>query len=180
MPEYRRVNVKGGTYFFTVVTYERRPIFKHPDAIYLLKECLEVIKGMHPYDIKAIVILPDHLHTIWTLPENDSDYSKKWQMIKSSFSKLYRDKRVVRVRDSYVSKGEKGIWQRRFWEHLIKDQSNFNRLCDYIHYNPVKHGLVYSPSEYEFSSFQDFVTQGVYSSDWGNIPTKNITDMELE
>lgn len=100
-----------------------------------------------PFKIDAIVILPDHLHTIWTLPDNDSDFSNKWKMVKTSFSKKYTGEKPEYHANSLSDKGEKGVWQRRFWEHLVRDQDDFNRCCDYIHYNPVKHGLVKFPSE---------------------------------
>jgi len=103
--------------------------------------------GNHPLTIDAWVILPEHLHTIWTLPENDSDFSVRWKNIKASFSKRYQGSVAGDVSQSMLKKGEKGIWQRRFWEHTIHDEADYERHCDYIHYNPVKHGLVSTPSD---------------------------------
>lgn len=113
MPEYRRAYVKGGTFFFTVVTYERLPIFQQEAAINLLHRCFQQTMAIHPFNIDAWVILPDHLHTIWTLPENDYDFSTRWKKIKAAFSKHFEGS--DEIPQSMLRKGEKGIWQRRFW-----------------------------------------------------------------
>ena len=167
MPDYRRYYVKGGTYFFTVVSYRRHCLFYEESAINLLQHCFESVIAIYPFKVDAIVILPDHLHTMWTLPDNDSNFSVRWKTIKASFSRLYQDDNTESLPESLIKKKEKGIWQRRFWEHLIRDQEDFNRHCDYIHYNPVKHGLVKSPAEWKHSSFSKFVEQGFYNHDWG-------------
>ena len=180
MSNYRRYYVKGGTYFFTVVSYMRNPIFGKESAIDLLRYCFEATMDTHPFKIDAIVILPDHLHTIWTLPDNDSDFSTRWKRIKATFSKEYQGNNARNLPESLVRKREKGIWQRRFWEHLIRNQEDFNKHCDYIHYNPVKHGLAKSPSEWKHSSFRKFVEQGIYDSDWGQSVEKGLAAMNLE
>ena len=180
MPEYRRAYFKGGTFFFTVVTYKRRLIFQEEPAIDLLRQCLLTTAASHPFRVEAIVILPDHLHTIWTLPQNDSDYSTRWQRIKATFSRHYYSLGVGDVSESMRSKGEQGVWQRRFWEHMIRDQDDFNRHCDYVHYNPVKHGLVNSPVAWKHSTFLPFVDKGLYDANWGRSSPIELVGMYLE
>jgi putative transposase len=149
MPDYRRVFIKGGTYFFTVVTPGRMPLFKNADTTELLVSCFKKIKLDYPFKINASVILPDHLHAIWTLPENDSDFSLRWRLIKKRFTLKYAHGKV---------------WLPRFWEHLIPMKKDYERHCDYIHYNPVKHGLVEVPEHWQYSSYHAFVGKGHYSS----------------
>jgi putative transposase len=180
VPEYRRAWVKGGTFFFTVATCQRRPIFKDTNAIRLLNECFRKTRGECPYTTDAIVILPDHLHCIWTLPDNDSDFSIRWKCIKTTFTKNYIGDKADNVSDSMLKKKEAGIWQRRFWEHMIRDNEDFNNHCDYIHYNPVKHGLVDSPRKWKHSSFKEFVNKGIYPKDWGQSIREEIKAMDLE
>jgi len=158
----------------------RYPIFKEATSIKLLKKCFQSVMKTRPFNIDAIAIMPDHLHTIWTLPEDESDYSIRWNLIKGSFSRSYGGSNSRKITESMQKKGEKGIWQRRFWEHLIRNQEDFNRHCDYIHYNPVKHGLVNSPSEWEFSSFKKFVEKGIYNKDWGKVIKGYLVEMDLE
>ncbi|MBI2909518.1 MAG: transposase [Chloroflexi bacterium] len=168
MPDYRRSLSKGGTFFFTVVTYRRHPVFKAEVNVELLRQSFKKTIAAHPFAIDAIVILPDHLHTLWTLPDHDSDYSTRWRLIKSAFSRHYTGSAAGGVSESMLGKSEKGIWQRRFWEHLIWDDTDFGRHCDYIHYNPVKHGIVASPIEWKYSSFRSFVERGFYATNWGD------------
>ena len=180
MPEYRRNYIDGGTYFFTVVSYQRRPLFDNEDKIDLLRDCFKNTMGKYPFTIEAIAILPEHIHTIWTLPENDHDYSTRWRMIKSSFSRKFRIADSGNCYSSLIRKGEKGVWQRRFWEHTIRNQEDFNRHCDYIHYNPVKHNLADIPCKWQHSSFTKFVEQGMYDINWGRVVDKEVLDMNLE
>ncbi len=180
MSDYRRAYCEGGTYFFTVVTYRRQPIFLDEEAIGLLKQCLKMVMALHPFTIDAIVILPEQLHCIWTLPDGDFDFSTRWKKIKAGFTRDYSPSPVSRLSQSMREKGEKGIWQRRFWEHMIRDQEDFNRHCDYIHYNPVKHGLVRSVAEWKHSSFGKFVRDGVYPPDWGGRVGEEIMRMNLD
>ncbi len=180
MPNYLRVYIKGATVFFTVVTHKRNPVFQDDVAINLLRQCIQKTMNMYPFKMDAIVILLDHLHTIWTLPENDFDFSIRWKRIKSLFSRNYHNLLVESVSESMRRKNEKGVWQRRFWEHVVKDQEDFNRLCDYIHYNPVKHGLVNSPWEWKHSSFRKHVEFGSYSKDWGQSEIKELQEMDYE
>ncbi len=179
MPNYRRAYQEGGTFFFTVVTYRRVPLLGDQRAIDLLHECFEIVRILHPFQTEALVVLPDHLHTIWTLPENDADFSVRWKKIKASFSTRFHGAPVA-LPQSMVDKGEKGIWQRRYWEHAIRDQQDFNRHCDYIRYNPVKHGLATFPSDWKASSFAEFVASGYYGGDWGRTPPESIGAMNSE
>jgi putative transposase len=169
MPQYRRNYVEGGSYFFTVVTYRRQPLLDDmiiPIFNEGLKECL----AKKTFVVEAMVILPDHIHCIWQLPPADDDYSSRWKSIKAFFTKEYF-RRVGEVPTkptaSMRNKGEKGTWQRRFWEHTIRDEGDYRLHCDYIHYNPVKHGFVKAPRDWPHSSFHEFVEKGFYSESWG-------------
>lgn len=179
MPDYRRALSKGGTFFFTVVTYKRNPIFKEELNIELLRWCFKKTISTHPFTIDAIVILPDHLHTIWTLPDDDNDYSTRWKLIKGAFSRHYSGPVAKGISESMLRKNEKGIWQRRFWEHMIRDDTDFSRHFDYIHYNPVRHGVVTSPIQWKHSSFRNYVEKGVYPSNWGDSVIE-LEEMDLE
>jgi putative transposase len=179
MPDYHRLYQNGGTYFFTVVTYRRNQVFLEDDAVALLNDCFEITRRDHPFTIDAYVILPDHLHMIWTLPETDCDFSMRWNLIKGNFSRRYGTK-LESLSTSRQKKREKSIWQRRFWEHLVRDQNDFNRLCDYIHYNPVKHGLVKSPGAWRHSTFRDFRARGLYPEGWGFRVSQELDEMVLE
>jgi len=179
MPEYRRAKVPGGTFFFTVVTYGRLHVFRDEVAVSLLRDCMRKVRARYPFSIDAIVVLPDHLHCIWTMPEGDSDYSGRWRWVKARFSRAYGrtpgdGSASMRRRDEF------GVWQRRFWEHWIRDEDDFKRHCDYIHYNPVKHDLVDSPAEWPYSSFERYVRMGVYAPDWGSSVGAEVLGMDLE
>ena len=180
MPEYRRAYAEGGTFFFTVVTYKRYPIFANEPAITRLQRCFRTVKSDLPFPTDAMVILPDHLHCIWTLPDGDADFSTRWARIKGAFTRGYTGARSACISSSMRKKGEGGVWQRRFWEHRIRDERDFNLHCDYIHHNPVKHGLVSLPIEWKHSSFHEFVERGVYPSIWGDCVESGLTSMELE
>jgi putative transposase len=165
--DYRRVFQPGGTFFFTLVTFQRRPIFSNPDAVQILRDSFRYTLDRHPFSIVASVILPDHMHFIWTLPEDTSDYSTRWRLIKSTFTRNWSEKGANSVSASRRQKGEKNVWQRRFWEHLIRDEEDLSNHLEYVHYNPVKHGLAESPAEWKYSSFMKYVQAGMYSRDWG-------------
>ena len=169
MTYYRRVYIPGGTFFFTVVTYNRGRFLCLPENIDLLRQAFRYVMTNHPFKIDAMVILPDHLHCIWTLPENDYDFSTRWRLIKSHFSRHQVTIKQVQVSASREQKKEKAVWQHRFWEHLIRDELDYQRHIEYIHYNPVKHGLVKRPIDWEYSSFRRYVTSGIYPPDWGCI-----------
>jgi putative transposase len=160
---YRRAKTEGGTYFFTVTLADRRKstLVEHVD---LLRSATRLVKERHPFTIDAIVIMPEHLHTIWTLPEGDKDYPTRWALIKAGFSRaLPKDEAIS---ESRLAKGERGIWQRRYWEHQIRDDDDFARHVDYIHFNPVKHGHVASPIDWLYSSIHRFVSAGILAADW--------------
>jgi putative transposase len=170
MPNYRRNYVPGGTYFFTVVTHERRPLFLGDGERHMLRTAFEAVRGEFPFITVAAVLLPDHLHSIWTLPQDDVDYSTRWRQIKEAFTRsfLQAGGQEGSLSASRKRHGERAIWQRRFWEHTCVDQDDLNRCIDYIHWNPVKHGLVERVRDYAWSSFHRFVEQGAYPLDWGS------------
>jgi putative transposase len=165
--QYRRARVKGGTYFFTVITFKRKKILTVPENVALFRESLRYVKNRHPFSIEAIVLLPDHLHCIWTLPEGDSDFSTKWRLIKGHFSRKCKDKYKHSQSITRIRKKEQAVWQRRFWEHLIRNEEDLLNHLDYIHYNPVKHGLAEAPKDWAYSSFHHFVREGKYTQMWG-------------
>jgi putative transposase len=162
---YRRTFVPGGTYFFTVNAAERCGndlLVRHVDV---LREAFRAVRAVHAFELPAIVVLPDHLHCIWQLPEGDTDYATRWRLIKSRFSRaIPADERVS---ESRRKKSERGLWQRRYWEHLIRDERDLHRHLDYIHFNPVKHGWVSQVRDWPHSSFHRFVEAGRYDIDWG-------------
>ncbi|MEJ2375192.1 MAG: transposase [Pseudolabrys sp.] len=163
MTSYRRHRIAGGCYIFTVNLAERRLrlLTKHID---LLRAAFRYTRSRHPFMIEAIVVLPDHLHAIWTLPEGETDFAVRWRLIKAMFSRgLPAGERISASR---AAKGERGIWQRRYWEHAIRDDNDCARHLDYIHINPVKHGLVNRVRDWPYLSFHRLVRQGVYSVDW--------------
>ena len=169
MPNYRRARVAGASYFFTLVTYKRVPLLANESARFCLRAAISKVRDEHPFEIDGFCLLPDHLHTIWTLPEGDSDYSGRWRAIKGDFSRNYRrsNSNGAKPVGSRKIRGETTIWQRRFWEHLIRDDGDFQRHFDYLHFNPVKHGHVESVADWAWSSFHRYVREGVYPSDWG-------------
>jgi putative transposase len=169
MPQFRRWYVPGGTVFFTVVTHLRRPLFEDDHACKLLGQVLRAIGEEMPFRTVALVLLPDHLHTIWTLPAGDGDFSTHWKKIKHNFTVrwLAAGGREARLTPSQAKRGRRGIWQRRFWEHQVRDEDEMEALCDYIHYNPVKHGYVTSPADWPYSTFRRFVEAGIYLEGWG-------------
>jgi len=178
MTNYRRNFLKGGAYFFTVVTYERRPLLTTETNIARLREAFRRTQQAHPFEIEAIVILPDHIHAVWQLPDGDKDFSGRWQKIKRYFSTGIAGPEVVDK--SRRSKREKGIWQRRFWEHTLRDEDDWRRHLDYIHFNPVKHGYVQRPGDWPYSSFTRAQAAGWYEADWGASVPRSIEKMDLE
>ncbi len=136
-------------------------LVRHVD---LLREAVRRVKSKRPFEINAWVVLPDHMHCVWTLPEGDADFSVRWKEIKTLFSKSLPK---MEFRDAVrEKKGERGIWQRRFWEHTIRDADDYARHVDYIHLNPCKHGLVARVRDWPYSTFHRYVAQGVYAEDW--------------
>jgi Transposase and inactivated derivatives len=163
MPNYRRTRIQGGSYFFTVVLADRQSSLLL-DRVDVLRTAIRGAKQARPFCIEAIVVLPDHLHCIWTLPKGDSNFAIRWAHIKGMFSKNVAASEPRGL--SRIAKRERGIWQRRFWEHAIRDERDFALHADYIHYNPVKHGWAVSPAEWPLSSFSRFVAPGAYPPDW--------------
>jgi putative transposase len=170
MPNYRRASIKGGVFFFTVVLADRSSnlLTKEIDR---LRHAYRVVQERRPFDTIAICVLPDHLHALWALPEHDPDFATRWSMIKSGFS---RGLEALPRSKSKSLKREKGIWQRRYWEHAIRDDADLSRHVDYIHFNPVKHGDVQRVSDWPHSSFHRFVDRGWLVADWGG-DLKDIT-----
>jgi putative transposase len=167
MPHYRRAWVPGGTYFFTVNLLERRQRLL-VDRIDLLRDAFRETMAARPFSLVACVVLPDHLHCIWTLPDGNSDIATRWRHLKSSFSRANpTGERRSRRR---VAKSERGIWQRRYWEHLIRDEGDLHAHIDYIHFNPVKHGHVARVADWPYSSFHGYVRRGLLAEDWACAP----------
>lgn len=164
MPDYRRAWHPGGTYFFTVNLLQRQEndlLIRH---VGLLREAVRSVRQRHPFIIHGWVVLPDHLHCVIELPANDADFATRWRLIKIEFSKaLPKTERRSNVR---VTRGERGIWQRRYWEHLIRDEADFRAHMDYVHINPLKHGLVRHVDDWPYSTFNRLVERGIYPANW--------------
>jgi REP-associated tyrosine transposase len=169
---YRRNRTPGACYFFTVNLANRKQtlLVDHYDV---LRAVIHTVQQRHPFVIDAMVVLPEHLHAVWTLPEEAADYSTRWSLIKSAFSRRF-DKIEPRS-CSRMNKRERGIWQRRFWEHCIRDERDYVRHVDYIHYNPVKHGYVDSASDWRYSSIHRYIRLGLLDEDWGGRQQAHIT-----
>ncbi len=161
---YRRADTAGATYFFTVNLAERRSdvLVRHIDD---LRAVMATVKGTHPFVMVAMVVLPDHLHAIWRLPPGDAEYPLRWSLIKAGFSR--RLTKGEHVRASRVAKRERGIWQRRYWEHQIRNDADLARHVDYIHYNPVKHGWVTRAVDWPHSTLHGYIERGIVIPDWG-------------
>ena len=168
MPVYVRRHVPGGTYFFTLVTSRRARWLCDDPARALLHECLEEVRAARPFNIEAIVLLPDHLHTIWTLPRGDADFSTRWAAVKGLFTRRWTARGGVEhavTRDQFRQR-RRGVWQPRFMEHAIRDGEDLIRHVEYVHHNPVRHGLAACPKDWPWSSFHRYVREGVYDSGW--------------
>lgn len=176
MSDYRRWYVPGGMYFFTVVTYNRRPILTTLEGRNFLHEAIETVRERHPFELFATVLLPDHWHLILQLPPGDKRYSLRMKRIKEVFTTRWLSAGLseAQVTRSQAEEGERGIWQPRFWEHTIQDVDDLERHTDYIHWNPCKHKLVQQVKDWEWSSFHRFVGAGDYPEDWGRLEPKTI------
>ena len=164
---YRRAFIPGGSFFFTLVTEQRRPLLASAGAVDILRMAFRVVQSAHPFQLDAIVVLPDHLHCIWSMSPGDADFSIRWRLIKTWFTK-HCDPALRGVPNrARVTKGQQAIWQHRYWEHALRDETDFARHVDYIQFNPVKHGYVSSAMEWPYSSFRRYVRDGVYPVDWG-------------
>lgn len=163
--QYRRANIKGACYFFTINLLDRKSKLL-VDEFDKLRDVINEVKADHPFQLDAMVVMPEHIHLLITLPENDNDFSKRIMLVKSGFSR--KIPKTEHINPSRASKRERGIWQRRYWEHLIRDEIDFQRHVDYIHYNPVKHGNVKNPSDWQYSTIHKYIELGIYPKDWGN------------
>ncbi len=169
MPDYRRWYVAGGTFFFTLVTCERQPFLTEEMSRPLLRASIQKQREKRPFQIVAWVLLPDHLHTVWTLPPGDEDYSTRWMRIKEEFTETFLaagGQEAVRNRSRRRHR-ERAVWQRRFWEHTVEDEADLERCVDYVHWNPVKHGLASRVRDWRWSTFHRYVKSGHYEIDWG-------------
>ncbi len=174
MPNFRRWRVPGGSYFFTVnlLIRSQRLLVEHID---ILRAAFREVRAAHPFTIDAIVILPDHLHAVWTLPPGDEEFSMRWRQIKSAFSRAL-PKTESRSR-SRTRRNERGIWQRRFYEHVIRDDDDYAAHVDYAHFNPVKHRLVERPIDWPYSSLHRYIRDGILPPEWGT--DGNTVDLDL-
>ena len=161
---YRRASIPGATYFFTVNLADRKSNLLI-DHIEQLRDSVRKVRSAHPFESIAWVVLPDHMHAIWTLPEGDLNFPMRWNQIKGRFSRQISKHEVVR--QSRIKKGERGIWQRRYWEHWIRNDDDLARHVDYIHFNPVKHGYARRAVDWRYSSFHRYVACGLLPKDWG-------------
>jgi putative transposase len=172
MTEYRRPFMPGAAWFFTVNLAERKGNRLLIEKLDNLRSAFRSVQADHQFRIDAVVILPEHLHCIWTLPPQDADFATRWGLIKGQFSRSIQ--KGERISQSRLKRGERGIWQRRFWEHLIRDENDFRRHVDYIHWNPVKHGWAQRAADWPHSSFHRFARSGVYTADWGATAVSDI------
>jgi len=172
MVNYRRNFIPGATYFFTVALEDRRrdTLTKN---ILALRQAFRTTRSERPFQIDAIVVLPEHLHAIWTLPSSDSDFSGRWRRVKSLFTHHLR-----RAGESFDPRDGRGfrLWQRRFWEHTIRDLRDYARHVDYVHYNPVHHGYVKIAALWPYSSIHRFIRRGTITADWGATPDQEDGD----
>jgi len=169
MSSYRRLRWPGGTYFFTVACAERQWLFREPHHVAALCDALRSVRACDPFETLALVVMPDHLHCIWRLPQGDTNFSVRWEWVK---------KRTARA--LHCGTRAASVWQPRFWEHLIRDEADLARHVDYIHFNPVKHGLARRPGEWRYSTFRQYVACGHYPSDWGVAADSPIASMSRE
>ncbi|MEX2185462.1 MAG: transposase [Pirellulales bacterium] len=174
MKAYRRWFVSGGTYFFTLVTQGRRPLLCNEVARTILGDVFRECRSQRPFETVATVLLPDHFHAVWSLPPGDDDYSTRWAWIKKEFTKrwLAAGGCEAPIGEHRKRRRRRGVWQPRFWEHAIRDETDLERHVDYVHYNPVKHGLVAAPADWPWSTFHRFVAIGTYDAGWG----RSVTD----
>jgi putative transposase len=174
MPNYHRARVPGATYFFTVNLRDRKSDLLVRE-IDLLRATVRATRARYPFHIDAWVVLPEHMHCLWTLPPGDADFARRWQVIKFAFAKRLPATETRTANQQ--RRNERGIWQRRYWEHLIRDDHDYQRHFDYIHYNPLKHGHVQRLIDWPYSSFHRAVQMGLYSNDWCGDPLLDEQDI---
>ncbi len=165
--EYRRAFVPGGSFFFTVVTERRRRLFVTSETVDVLRNAFRSVMAKRPFKIDALVVLPDHLHCVWSLPPEDADFATRWRLVKTWFTKHCASWLREASDQAHQRKGQQSIWQHRYWEHVLRDEMDLHHHVDYIHYNPVKHGYVCRPVDWPYSSMRRYVDAGMYSEDWG-------------
>ena len=165
MSNSRRARDAGACYFFTLVSHQRLPVLTDAPLRAALRRAIERVRLYRPFVIEGCVLLPDHLHCLWRMPQGDADFGSRWSMIKRLTSQAIVMPGTVSLSRSL--RRESGLWQRRFWEHRIRDEGDYQRHMDYLHFNPVKHGLVGRVADWPWSSFHRLVTEGVYPADWG-------------
>ena len=175
MARFRRVFTPGATWFFTVAAARRRHLLTDLRVISAFGTAMREVRQTLPFSMPAWAILPDHLHVIWTLPENDTDYPRRWSIIKRRTSQLAGLPPMART-CSMVARRESGLWQRRYWEHLIRDTDDLYRHIDYIHFNPVKHGHADAPASWPYSSFARHLRTGTHPPDWRAAPDMETLD----
>ncbi len=161
---YRRARVGGATYFFTVNLADRSSRLL-VDRVDVLRDAVRRVRRTRPFQVIAWVVMPNHLHAVWRLPAGDADFSTRWALIKAGFSRAHP--KTEAVGESRARKGERGVWQRRFWEHTIRDDADLARHVEYTHYNPVKHGYVERAIDWPYSSLRLYVRRGLLTEDWG-------------
>jgi putative transposase len=184
VPEYRRANIPGSSVFLTLITYDRTKLFSVPENIDKLRKACAIVVAEKPFKIDAAVILPEHIHFLWTLPPDDPDYSYRVGRMKVLFTRALRGANNLPddVCESRRKHRESDVWQRRFYEHTIRDEFDFRKHLDYLHFNPVKHRLVKCVHDWQYSSFHRGVKRGEYDVKWGcqcngNIFTPSITNL---
>ena len=182
MSHFGRSRVTGGTFFFTVVTYQRQRFLCDDDVRLALRESILRAREQHPFAIDAWVLLPDHMHCIWTLPEGDADFSTRWNVIKRGVTRRVGAKlqRADLMNKSKATHRESTLWQRRFWEHQIRNDADYQAHMDYVHFNPIKHGLVERLIDWPHSSFHRYLATGVYPVDWATPPDSSLIGGEAE
>jgi putative transposase len=164
MSRYRRVKTEGGIFFFTLALADRRSdlLIRQIERV---RRAYAAVQERYPFETVAVCMLPDHIHALWQLPDGDADYASRWSLFKAGFSRGLPPSKTRS--SSKIAKREKGIWQRRYWEHAIRDDADLERHVNYIHYNPVKHGLVTRVADWPHSSFHRYVAGGILPEDWG-------------
>jgi putative transposase len=169
MPQYRRNFLAAGTYFFTCVLHRRRPILTTALGRNCLRSAIRKVRGDHPFEILAIVLLPDHWHSVWTLPSGDARYPLRWMRIKEEFTKAWLSAGGSEVCQSRSRSADRlrGVWQKRYWEQTVRDEADLERCVDYAHWNPKKHKLVSRVRDWKWSSFHRFARRGEYDLNWG-------------
>lgn len=168
MPNYIRADAPGATFFFTVNLHDRSARYL-VDHVAELRACLKTVKERHPFEIEAMVVLPEHIHALWRLPVDDGDYSTRWMLLKQAFTRRLDELGLLPPEEEKPRgrRGERSVWQRRFWERQVTGDEDLARHIDYIHFNPVKHGWVLRPRDWPYSSLHRFVREGRLPQDWG-------------